>query len=715
MDRGAAVEVEEAGAGLLGDDLEGRQVPRLGRELDPGLGAARDHERRVLAAAHAADRPVAGHVVDDRVRERRAREIGEGRQAEHGPVAAIDGGDADPALAAEGAPAAHGPVELALGRQVADADDDLAVRLETDQVAPGRKAADEIARAVDRVHDPATAAAPGVARTLLAQEAVVGKGRAQLAHDQPLALAVGHGDRRVVRLVLGRDALRRVRQRQLTRPACDASGRPRSRVPRACRILALDREPGSPGCRTAQSPVVQRPWTKRRASIHRFGFSIHARGSAEPACAVTDCAVKRIERTILVAQRMQQEFTWPLRVVGPPGFDRPDAILLEVNDEPSPREASAPRSGRNPGVSAARGRADDARRDLGTVRDASGAIVPGATVTVTNVDTNATRSVVTDAQGFYRVPALEPGTYTIRTELSGFQTVENREVRLVAAGEVTLNVEMKVAGVGEAITVVGRADAVELNKTSPTIGTTIDGAPGRRAAALGRPQHQQPDGGRPEREPRGRPGHLRGQRPALAQQQLHDRRLGQQRRQRHDRDDAGRARVGGRVPGADERLQRRVRPQQRRAGQRDHQVGHATSSAARSGTTSGPTAWPRSRTSRRRAGSRSRRDYTRHQAGASIGGPIIKDKTFFFALYQYDGDDPARCPGTTVRIPTQSGFAALAGVPLRAGQSASSRQAVLDRLSFLNEVYAQNPAFRSSTPRSSTACRSRPGRPTSTS
>ena len=88
-------------------------------------------------------------------------------------------------------------------------------------------------------------------------------------------------------------------------------------------------------------------------------------------------------------------------------------------------------------------------------------------------------------------------------------------------------------------------------------------------------------------------------------------------------------------------------------------------------------------------------DYTRHQAGASIGGPIIKDRTFFFALYQYDGDNPAANPGGTVRIPTQSGFAALAGVPLRAGQPASSRQAVLDRLSFLNDVYAQNPSFRS--------------------
>src|SRR5262245_43547058 len=89
----------------------------------------------------------------------------------------------------------------------------------------------------------------------------------------------------------------------------------------------------------------------------------------------------------------------------------------------------------------------------GTVRDAQ-----GANVTVTNVATNSTRSAVTDHQGFYRVPALEPGTYHVKTELSGFKAVENRDVRVVAAGEVTINVDLKVAGVGEAIEVVGRAE-----------------------------------------------------------------------------------------------------------------------------------------------------------------------------------------------------------------------------------------------------------------
>src|SRR5438093_8010691 len=60
----------------------------------------------------------------------------------------------------------------------------------------------------------------------------------------------------------------------------------------------------------------------------------------------------------------------------------------------------------------------------GTVRDTSGGVVPGATVTVTNADTNQARDAVTDAQGFYRISALEPGSYNVRTVLSGFQTIE---------------------------------------------------------------------------------------------------------------------------------------------------------------------------------------------------------------------------------------------------------------------------------------------------
>src|SRR5215510_2739412 len=62
-----------------------------------------------------------------------------------------------------------------------------------------------------------------------------------------------------------------------------------------------------------------------------------------------------------------------------------------------------------------------AGRILGTVYDPQHAGIPGATVTVTNVATNIARSVVTDPQGNYVVTPLDPGTYRVTAEISGFQ------------------------------------------------------------------------------------------------------------------------------------------------------------------------------------------------------------------------------------------------------------------------------------------------------
>ncbi len=330
---------------------------------------------------------------------------------------------------------------------------------------------------------------------------------------------------------------------------------------------------------------------------------------------------------------------------------------------------------------------------LGTVRDATGAAVPGASVTVTNMDTNISRTAVTDAVGFFRVPALEPGRYQVKAELSGFSTVEYKDIRLVSAGEVTVNPELKVAGVGEAITVVGRAEAIELNKTSPTIGTTTMA---RQVVELplsaGRDVNNliatAPNVSR-----------VTGQGTFAAN--------GQRSRNNNymidgsdNNDISVTIATSQLVPEAVAEFQVQTNAYSVEFGRNS---GAQVNVITKSGTnTFRGEVWDYFRTNDLASLTNLEKDQdlekpsdlTRHQMGASLGGPIIKDRTFFFLLYQYDPIRPEASPGGTVRIPTQSGFSALAGVPLRPGQPASSRQSVLDRLSFLNDVYAQNPAFR---------------------
>jgi len=59
----------------------------------------------------------------------------------------------------------------------------------------------------------------------------------------------------------------------------------------------------------------------------------------------------------------------------------------------------------------------------GEVRDSSGAIVPGVTVTATSKATNATRETQSNTAGEYNFPAMQPGVYEVKAELAGFRTV----------------------------------------------------------------------------------------------------------------------------------------------------------------------------------------------------------------------------------------------------------------------------------------------------
>src|SRR4030095_1740622 len=66
----------------------------------------------------------------------------------------------------------------------------------------------------------------------------------------------------------------------------------------------------------------------------------------------------------------------------------------------------------------------------GVVRDASGAVVPGAEVSVTNAGTNQSRILITDASGAYVAPLLKTGTYRVSVRLTGFKTSTIDEVKI---------------------------------------------------------------------------------------------------------------------------------------------------------------------------------------------------------------------------------------------------------------------------------------------
>jgi protocatechuate 3,4-dioxygenase beta subunit len=72
---------------------------------------------------------------------------------------------------------------------------------------------------------------------------------------------------------------------------------------------------------------------------------------------------------------------------------------------------------------------------LGTVTDRTGAVLPGATVNVTNTETGVVQSTVADSQGRYTVNNLLPATYNVEASLSGFQTVLRQGVRLVVGSQ----------------------------------------------------------------------------------------------------------------------------------------------------------------------------------------------------------------------------------------------------------------------------------------
>jgi hypothetical protein len=102
----------------------------------------------------------------------------------------------------------------------------------------------------------------------------------------------------------------------------------------------------------------------------------------------------------------------------------------------------------------------------GSVRDATGAVLPGVSVTATHTETGLTRTVSTDETGDYRMPAIPVGAYEVRAELSGFKQQVRRGINLVVGQDAVVNLTLDVGDVVQQVTVTEEAPLVNTTLSS---------------------------------------------------------------------------------------------------------------------------------------------------------------------------------------------------------------------------------------------------------
>ena len=113
-------------------------------------------------------------------------------------------------------------------------------------------------------------------------------------------------------------------------------------------------------------------------------------------------------------------------------------------------------------------------RILGIVTDQSGGVIADATITITDKDRGVARTLTTDEAGEYNAPTLLPGTYTVRVEAKGFQTIERQNVVLQVGQEVRVDLTPQPGEQAQTVTVTESLPLVET--TNATLGGTLNNA-----------------------------------------------------------------------------------------------------------------------------------------------------------------------------------------------------------------------------------------------
>src|SRR5437667_7599168 len=108
----------------------------------------------------------------------------------------------------------------------------------------------------------------------------------------------------------------------------------------------------------------------------------------------------------------------------------------------------------------------------GVAQDASGAVIPGVSITVKNLDTGITRTVTTDEGGRYTVPDLTIGSYEVEAQLPGFQTEVRSGITLSVGRSAVINFALKVGQISDKVTITEEAPLVE--STTAAMSSLVD-------------------------------------------------------------------------------------------------------------------------------------------------------------------------------------------------------------------------------------------------
>ncbi|HKE31641.1 MAG TPA: carboxypeptidase-like regulatory domain-containing protein, partial [Candidatus Angelobacter sp.] len=109
---------------------------------------------------------------------------------------------------------------------------------------------------------------------------------------------------------------------------------------------------------------------------------------------------------------------------------------------------------------------------LGTIRDANGSVVSGATVTALHIETNFSRSVVTDNNGDYIIASLPIGAYKITAALQGFKQAVMPDVVLQVDQKARIDINLEIGDITNQVTIAGTAPLVETERSS--VGQVVD-------------------------------------------------------------------------------------------------------------------------------------------------------------------------------------------------------------------------------------------------